>query len=367
MIRVGYMAKKPFSDQVWLKTHVEEPSMKARSFWAVVMAIAGSITGQGEEPLFRVRHTFQIEASYYFYAVVFSPNGKILASASNGGLPGPQGQIHLWKVVQGGEGTLLHRDWTPVYSVAFSPDGRTLASGGGKAKKPGEVQLWEVATGKKTSLSGHEGPVYAVAFSPDGQTLATASDDGTIRLWTVPREKTKVVLKGHTDSVTSLAFSPDGRLLASGSRDKTIKLWDVTTGREKATFKGEREIRSLAFFPNGKAIASASAGTTVWLWDTTTGQWTDSVGDGLATLECVAVSPDGQTLATGSDSGVVLWDLAQPRGKEGPLGPPKKGTLRGQNRRVYSVAFSPDGKAIAGGGDGGTIALWDVPPPKHKK
>src|SRR5947207_11096720 len=121
----------------------------------------------------------------------------------------------------------------PVLSVAFSPDGKTLASGTGEHNVSGAVNLWVVATGKeKATLQGHTKTVYSVAFSPDGKTLVSVSGDGTMKLWDVPLGKELVTVQVHTFAVLSVAFSPDGKTLASGGADETMKLWDVATGKE---------------------------------------------------------------------------------------------------------------------------------------
>jgi predicted NACHT family NTPase len=275
-------------------------------------------------------------------SVAFSPDGRLLASGSF------DKTIELWEVATGSEVDTLGPTGY-VVSVAFSPDGRLLASGSSDKT----IRLWEVATGSEVrTLTGHTDWVYSVAFSPDGRLLASGSGDRTIKLWEVTSGSLVRTLTGHTGGVTSVAFSPDGRLLASGSGDRTIKLWEVTSGSLVRTLTGHTGgVTSVAFSPDGRLLASGSLDATIKLWEVASGREVRTLSGHTGGVTSVAFSPDGRLLASGSgDRTIKLWEVTS-----GSL----VRTLTGHTDWVYSVAFSPDGRLLASGSGDTTITLWE--------
>lgn len=288
-------------------------------------------------------------ASPIVIAVAFSPDGKLLASC------GRDNVVRVWDPEAGKALRVLAGHAGAVYAVAFSPDGRTLASGG----DDGTARLWDAETGRELKqLRGHLRGVTGVAFSPDGKLLATGGFDGTARVWDLASGKGRVV--GTGPGVYPVRFSADGQYLVAGRIDGSICLAEVATGRQ--VWKADKlggNVWSLALSPDGKTLASADQGGTpnreVTLWETATGRRRCGLGGAGATA--VAFAPDGETLATGGDEGSVrLWDAD---GKERCL-------LARNEKRVVALAFSPDGRILASACHDGTVGLWDVPPVKRE-
>ncbi|BAZ28380.1 WD-40 repeat protein [Cylindrospermum sp. NIES-4074] len=294
--------------------------------------------------LLNIREQNRLEGhSRYVTSVVFSPDGKTLASASG------DKTIKLWNRDTGKEITTLSGHSDSVNSVVFSPDGKTLAS----ASADNTIKLWNRDTGKEiTTLSGHSSSVNSVVFSPDGKTLASASWDNTIKLWNRDTGKEMTTLSGHSSLVNSVVFSPDGKTLASASADNTIKLWNRDTGKEITTFSGHsRVVTSVVFSPDGKTLASASADNTIKLWNRDTGKVITTLLGHSSYILSVVFSPDGKTLASASDDKTIkLWN--RHTGKVIT-------TLLGHSNYVRSVVFSPDGKTLASASVDKTIKLWN--------
>jgi WD40 repeat protein len=276
--------------------------------------------------------------SYSVNSVAFSPDGKTIATGSW------DNTVKLWNL-EGKEIKTLKGHSASVFSVAFSPDGKTIATGSGE----NTVKLWNLEGKEIKTLKGHSASVRSVAFSPDGKTIATGSWDNTVKLWNLEGKEIKT-LKGHSASVRSVAFSPDGQTIASGSGDNTVKLWNLE-GQELQTLKGHSSlVLSVAFSPSGKIIASGSGDNTVKLWNLE-GQELQTLKGHSSLVLSVAFSPDGQTIASGSwDNTVKLWNL------EGT----EIQSLKRHSQGVFSVTFSPDGKTIASGSWDNTVKLWNL-------
>lgn len=299
-------------------------------------------------------------------AVAFSPDGKTVLSAAL------DFRVRLWDLHTGTLKQTLGGDIGEggIWCAAFSPNGQIIAGGASQGEYDsgtGEVKLWDRHTGKlKRTLRPHGEVVVCLAFSPDGKTLASgAQGDTSIKLWDVNTGKVKRTLKGHQFKVTSVAFSPDGQTLASGSEDKTVKLWDARTGQLKRTLGRHTDrVQAVAFAPDGQTLASGGSCWTghfqtysgeVKLWDVQTGRLKRSLTVRSGGVQDVAFSPDGKQLAYGTfwyqkPATVAVWDW--PTGK-------REKRLLGSVFGRPTVAFSPDGKTLAIGHDMG-VTLWEV-------
>ncbi|QDL12402.1 serine/threonine protein kinase [Brasilonema octagenarum UFV-E1] len=206
----------------------------------------------------------------------------------------------------------------------------------------------------KSTLTGHTDWVWSVAISPDGKTLVSASIDKTIKIWNLQTGELKSTLTGHTDSVNSVAISPDGKTLVSGSWDNTIKIWNLQTGELKSTLTGHTYwVVSVAISPDGKTLVSGSFDSTIKIWNLQTPELQSTLTGHTYSVYSVAISPDGKTLVSGStDSTIKIWNLQTPE---------LQSTLTGHTNVVTSVAISPDGKTLVSGSADKTIKIWRMP------
>jgi WD40 repeat protein/serine/threonine protein kinase len=291
--------------------------------------------------------------------VAFSPDGKRLASASIGRRDAAA--FKAWDARTARE--LLSLSAKPgsfARAIAFSPDVRLLARIVGD---PRAVELWDATTGRLVRTLNCDERACALAFSPDGKRLAVGSA-GPARFGAVHAVSPARVsicdaasgqilrtLAGHTGYFSTLSFSPDGKWLAVG-HDALVKIWDAGTGREALVLKNQgRSVLGVAFSPDGKRLAATSR-EAVRVWDAETGEELLCLRGHAGTVNTVAFSPDGKRLASGSsDQMIKLWDVATGR---------LAFTLRGHTSSIWSVAFSPDGKQLVSGDDEGTVKLWDA-------
>jgi WD40 repeat protein len=284
--------------------------------------------------------------------LAFSADGKLLASG------GGDRTVRLWDLTTGRELLPFAAHRADVQSLGFSPDGRLLASG----CADGTVRLWRPSSGEDLGLFRQmPWTVRAVAFSPDGQGLAVAGEDPTFSLWEAATGKELRRFRGHDGSVWSVVFSPDGKQVASGDAGSTVRLWDLARGKELRRIPGtdpDTGAAGAAFSPDGNVLATVHHDRTARLWDTHSGRPLGKfVGDQKYVVSTVCLAPDGKTLAAAGDAGAVyVWDV--PTGRQFPQ------FARDRPPNEYFggsvIGFSPDGRLLATGGLSNPVRVWEL-------
>jgi WD40 repeat protein/transcriptional regulator with XRE-family HTH domain len=292
-----------------------------------------------------IRDSLFTETFDAILAVAVSPDGWYWAAV------GKLGEVRVWEA----RGQTLHRVWQAhagmVWSLAFSPDGRALATG----SHDGSIKLWDLESGSLLWTGWHTNNINRVAFAPDGSLLASSGTDASVRLWD-PQQGTHLATLQHPDPVCAIAWSPDGRLFATGDIKGCIRLWDMPKGQPAtciATIAGHTDwVIALAFAPDGSVLASASWDLAVKLWEVAGGHLRQTFTGHTDRIQSMVWSPDGHTLASSSrDTTIRLWDVEQGRARV---------TLQGHTAEVYSLAFTPKSHRLLSGSDDGSLRLWDV-------
>ena len=289
----------------------------------------------------------------YVNSVAFSPDGKQLVSG------GEDSTVRIWDVQSGQLLDTLEEHTSSVNSVAFSPNGKMFASGGSDWR----IRIWDVNTRQllrtlrmfdRDPLWAFGSPsrsVYSVAFSADGAMLAAGLRNNEIRWWDINTWELLFKTRGHSWGVNSIAFSSDGVTLASGAGDGKVRLWGARTGERWQTV-GEHlgPSNSVTFSPDGKILASGGKDAEIMLWDASTGEHLRTLEEHTSSVLGVSFSPNGRRIASASWTEIIFWNADTGRHKH---------IIRGHTRPIYSVTFSLDGHSIASGDDIGTIQFWN--------
>ena len=284
-------------------------------------------------------------------SIAFSPNGRRLVSG------GHDSTVRVWHVYTGQLLHTLEEHTDKVLSVAFSPDGKIFAS----SDVNDTIQLWDAHTFQTLhTLSTKEsffflnqpGWVYSVAFSPDGKTLANGDNNNSIRIWDVSTGKLLHKMGGHDWGIRSVAFSSDGVTLASGDGDGYVRLWGARVGKHWQTLGRHRwGVNAVLFSPDGKIVASAGKDNQIKLWDAFTGEHLRTLDGHTSPVLSMSFRANGRTLASVSWTEIKIWDT-----NTGKL----LRTVEGHTQPVNSISISSDTKTLVSGHQDGMIQFWNL-------
>ncbi|WP_445245004.1 nSTAND1 domain-containing NTPase [Microcoleus sp. OTE_8_concoct_300] len=325
-----------------------------QSFWQRLWPEAGlrnEVLGKLSETIYAGQELNHLETPQReVYNIAFSPDGKTLATSGSESVFRAVSTIFLWDT-SGKKLSDFKTKQGKVNSVVFSPDGKLLVTAG----KDGTARLWDTKGNPLAVLQGHQGAVNSAMFSADGKLIVTAGKDGTARLWDT-KGNPLAVLKRHQGEVKSAMFSRDGKVLVTAGKDNTARLWD-TKGKQLHVLKGHQgDINSVAFSPDGKVLVTAGDEGITHVWDTSQERSTDRKKH-QGEVNSVAFSPDGKLFVSGGqDNTANLWDTARLWDTKGKLFV----TLKGHQGDINNVAFSPDGKLLVTVGKDDTVRLWDT-------
>jgi eukaryotic-like serine/threonine-protein kinase len=267
--------------------------------------------------------------------------------------------LRIWDAETGRRIHLLTGHNDPIRAVAFSPDGRLVATGAGipNQRSPGlnVVRVWEVDTGKLVSIySAFDCVVNALVFLDDGHWIASGGGESKIHIWNIDDDSLRLTLEGHSEDVRRLAVSADGKLLASASSDGTTKLWNLSDGSLRATLDGHGgRLAAVAFNHDGSLLATASADASIKIWSVPDISLRQTLKGHLRVVDCLAFAPDDRLASAGFDKTIRIWDLASGQSVL---------SLKGHTAPVTDLAFSSDGRILASCSNDRTIKLWEASP-----
>jgi WD40 repeat protein/endonuclease YncB( thermonuclease family) len=326
-----------------------KPSSQLAGWLGFLVVAAGFLQSEGgrslaQEP--KQRGTLKANESR-INSLAFAPDGGSLASA------GADGKIRHWDLTANKELSSWKGPISQWRHVTFSADGKTLAASGGSDESEGAIVLYNLASGKDRLIYHGRLRISAVAFTKDGQRLAGVGEVGVMKLWNATTGKELAVIKKPTgnnnDDICAVEFSADEKTLITGSWDDTTAFWDVAGAKKIAAIEHGSSVWALAISKDKKTVAVGSQMGMISQWDVTTRAERGKVLRHAKKVWSLAYSPDGSRLASASIDGTwKLWDPAT--GKE----------LFAVKEPAVCVAFSPDGKTVAVGRRDGSITLWDV-------